>query len=481
MKSLSPNAQEFVPFKAPNVATKPIQSLQQPPPPQVILINNDKNAIPLQANYSNSIMHGYMPPPSTQVPPPPPPPHYVQYSASFDPQAAPVLAFKSLNDLNNYVYHQHNNQQSTGQTAYSVSPIRYAQALPIPPPIHVQSISPTQSISHDSMDKNSSTQLPHHMQASIIPMTQGSGVPPPGSSPANPAFYAVPTLIHQTNYIDPNAIILNNYPIMSNNSANSNTNTIQQPQMHNNHTQQVKRAFANSKTTILNKKNNQNRLNKQNIEINNDKEWPSLTPNDSTKSNRKPIANNTNKKVEQQQQQHHPNEDDEDDDDQENKQEPIEIQPRTPYLEDETKLKKLIKNVDFIKKTVEEHYNLNERKFSFKDAVLSKPVVIKPTLVKQQSLDKNNNNKENTPIQKKEEEKQQEATEETDGTKKKRKRNRRKNSLKKQETLTDENEEKKKEFDLNKEDFPDLAKSVENEKTNFQSDAYSSGKFNFKT
>lgn len=198
---------------------------------------------------------------------------------------------------------------------------------------------------------------------------------------------------------------------------------------------------------------------------------------------------NTKKKVEQ-------DEDDYDNDEIEEKGEQIDTKPKTPYLEDETKLKKLIKNVDFIKKTIEEHYNLNERKFSFKDAVLSKPAAppassASKTPVKKASLDNNNNNKENITTNAGEqhlsEKSETKDAAETTVTKKKHKRSRRKNSLKKQDTLTDG--EEKKEFDLNKEDFPDLATnsggdkkdmniSKENEKISLQSDAYSSGKFN---
>jgi hypothetical protein len=61
---------------------------------------------------------------------------------------------------------------------------------------------------------------------------------------------------------------------------------------------------------------------------------------------------------------------DEDNNDEE-KEEPV---INVPYLEDKEKLQKLIKNVDFIKNTIEQHFYDNKEAFSFKDAILRKPV-----------------------------------------------------------------------------------------------------------
>jgi hypothetical protein len=115
----------------------------------------------------------------------------------------------------------------------------------------------------------------------------------------------------------------------------------------------------------------------------NEKDWPQL--NGAVKKNLK-NNNNKTKKVS--------NRVDEEEDDEDNvsgEEAPTVIDaPKTPYLADANQLKKLIKNVNFIKTTVEQHYltenNLKQNNFSannhisvpvsFKDAVLAKP---KPT------------------------------------------------------------------------------------------------------
>ena len=155
---------------------------------------------------------------------------------------------------------------------------------------------------------------------------------------------------------------------------------------------------------------------------------------------------------------------------------------REPYVKDKLKLEKLIKNVNFIKKTVEQHYlSQNERisgpSFSFKDALLKKPkqVVEVKRVDEAKAMAKKT---ESAPVS------------EPESTKEKRKRTRRKKKKSQSQPSSDNPDAEKRSysFDLTR-DFPELGgnhmesnyKSLNqsitsvDEKSNFQSEAYSSG------
>jgi hypothetical protein len=397
MKSLSPNAQEFVPFKT-------INSNNNVP---LVQITNDLN--------QQQIIHGYIPQQPQQQHQFISYPNYEQSAV----QGQTVYAFNNLNDFNNYMLKPAQQQQQQQQQIRFVQPIQTLQ---------VHSVSPTIQ-NHEIIEHQ--PQIPHHhMQASLIPINNST-----------PAYYAFtpqqqpppPPVPASINYIDSNNMIINQF-----------------------HDNNPKRSFNNTNVKILNNNNNNNKKlsnklkNLNNIEVNNDKEWPSLVP--VTNENQQKKKSNDKKQ--------------EKDLDELNDmtQSACELLPKTPYLEDETKLKKLIKNVDFIKKTVEQHYNnLNEGKFSFKDAVLAKPVTLatsnKQTISTKESVSDLDKKKEQPrpPLP-------ELVTDSNVEVKKHRKRSRnKKKQLEKQDTLTD-NEQKV--FDLKNEDFPDLATNENKTKEN---------------
>jgi hypothetical protein len=408
MKSLSPNAQEFVPFKT-------INSNSNVP---LVQMTNDLN--------QQQIIHGYIPQQPQQQQQQQQFISYPNYEQSAV-QGQTVYAFNNLNDFNNYMLKPAQQQQQHQQQQQQIRFVQPIQTL------QVHSVSPTIQ-NHEIIEHQ--PQIPHHhMQASLIPINsstpayyaftpqqQQQPTPPPPPPPV-----PVPASI---NYIDSNNMIINQF-----------------------HDNNPKRSFNNANVKILN--NNNKKLNNKlktnnNIEVNNDKEWPSLVPVTNENQQKK---KSKDKKQEQDL-----------DESNDMTQPECELLPKTPYLEDETKLKKLIKNVDFIKKTVEQHYNnLNEGKFSFKDAVLAKPVSLatsnKQTISTKESVSDLDKKKEQPKLPLPEL-----VTDSNVEVKKHRKRSRnKKKQLEKQDTLTD-NEQKV--FDLKNEDFPDLATNENKTKQN---------------
>jgi hypothetical protein len=253
-----------------------------------------------------------------------------------------------------------------------------------------------------------------------------------------------------------------------------------------NHQMPKRTHINNSNKSFIDKKQIINKTKSTNFEINSDQDWPNLNTtkvctfqSDLLASNKKSV--DFVKK-------------EEDDDDSIDETADILLansEPKKPYIEDESKLKKVIKNVDFIKKTVEQHYNYTEGKFSFKDAVLSVP---KPLPIINKTSAATFDNVSNQQIKSKKKETALEPTTavlnqtEQERKKKRCKRSRsKKKTIQKQDTLSDEETKKEKAFDLKKEDFPDLLinSNIKREKVlslsldNAQSDAYSSGRHQF--
>lgn len=163
-----------------------------------------------------------------------------------------------------------------------------------------------------------------------------------------------------------------------------------------------------------------------------------------------------------------------------------EIVPKVPYIADEAKFKKVVKNVNFIKQTIEQHYlyetnqnqnqkNNNPQSFSlsFKDAVLTKPVKLIKQLSSAVGLDKlksSSTSKTNDEVSTK-----------TSEPKAKRNHKRRKSKTNAQSRDSSLNNKKIEEFELTREEFPDLSNAensanfLSHMKSVIDDDAYSSG------
>ena len=197
----------------------------------------------------------------------------------------------------------------------------------------------------------------------------------------------------------------------------------------------------------------------------NEKDWPQLTG--TLKKNLK----NKTKKVS--------NEADEDDDETVSDEEVREVvnvpQEKTPYLADANQLKKLIKNVNFIKTTVEQHYltenNLKQQNnnannhvsgpVSFKDAVLAKPKPPTPQQIKEVKKPVVKKTIENSPI----EEKEAASTTPIVTSSSKPKRRSRRSRSKKNRSADDTRKSIERDsfvidFNLKNDEFPDLSNSV---------------------
>lgn len=149
----------------------------------------------------------------------------------------------------------------------------------------------------------------------------------------------------------------------------------------------------------------------------------------------------------------------------------------TPYIEDQAKFRKVVANVQFIKNAVEQHYlnevnlkhsaNNTNNRLSFKQAVLTRPkppqpqVQAAPKPTAQNSVEKT---KSSEPI-----------NEET-AKKKKKKRSRSRSKKRRDKSVPSENESnrnnddkksqgKDEDFDLGREDFPDLGSSISEKKS----------------
>ena len=373
MKSLSPNAQEFIPFKTSNtLSTTTIGNNNLP----LIIINSDvkPSVPPISAYNANPIIHGYM---SQQ--------QYITYHssgfdqqppASLQPASQTVLTFNNMAELNNYIYHQ--KQKNTPY--HQPSPIRFVQPLPLAIPssqLTMPNISPTHAVSHDSIEIPHRQHHPH--STSIIPILAATSAN--ASPPA--AFYAFTTVpppsqtvpvINAADFsIDPNGLMITHHQQQSqHHHFSSQDSTVHYntkiPSNKMNHQMPKRTHINNNNKFFMDKKQIINKEKTTNFEINSDQDWPILNANkvctfqsDLLASNKKSV--NIVKK-----------EGDNDDTIHETADILLaNLEPKKPYIEDENKLKKVIKNVDFIKKTVEQHYNYTEGKFSFKDAVLSVP------------------------------------------------------------------------------------------------------------
>jgi hypothetical protein len=236
------------------------------------------------------------------------------------------------------------------------------------------------------------------------------------------------------------------YTITNNNNNNNNNNQKQ-----------------NKNNNKKNKIQNQLHQSQPVIDNSNEKEWPSL------------VSDNKNIDLSKS--------DYDEDSDQKNEKENV---IKEPYLKDEKKLKMLLKNVNFIKTAVEQHYlnennikvhNNNRNNFSFKDAILNprskidnKPADNTNTEVKDNSLKKNSISSSQEPTKAKKN--------------RKRSRSKKKTQNETNEKTTEENLSAN--FDLNDEDFPDLSASGSSNRPNSLSenwkkvDAHSNGNLNFK-
>lgn len=466
MKSLSPNAQEFVPFKTNNTALTTSFTNNNFP---LIIINSDsKPTMPPIA--ANPIMRGYI----SQPP-------YVSYqSTGFDqhqpvpiqPPSQTVLTFNNMAELNNYMYHQ--NQQKQNTPYHPASPIHYVQPLPLTisnKKMASNNISPTHAVGNDSIE------IPHHPHStSIIPIPAVSGAnisspafftftaaPPPPPPHPHPSLQTVP-VINTANYsIDPNSVLVAHHqqqPHQHHFSSSSKPDANYNPIMPSNkmNQQMPKRTYiSNNNKSLLGKKQIINKSKPKNFQICGEQDWPILTASLATQSNFSAFKNNALVKTEKK----------EDDDGDETVDEQIDElvtvnqEPKKPYIEDESKLKKVIKNVDFIKKTVEQHYNYTEGKLSFKDVVLTVPKLL-PLVNETNSANLVNVSNKNELV---------ETAEVVQGTtaslnqtekcseKKRRKRSRsKKKTIHKQDSVTDDEvkQEINKTFNFEKEDFPDL-------------------------
>jgi hypothetical protein len=217
------------------------------------------------------------------------------------------------------------------------------------------------------------------------------------------------------------------------------------------------------------------------FEINNDdeKDWPSLTggqPNGNKQKGGKNLGKQNSKEDE-----------DDDYDDGESKTTQTEKEEvRKPFLDDPKKLRMVLNNVNFIKTTLEQHYNennMNMRKnnnklFSFREAVMAKPTPAaqpKQAEVKKSQENLNSKNMQEDTTSSKPRRKSKSGRSRS-------KKNRSADGKATRESSTDNNPQK--DFDLNEQEFPDLGSTVDSSArhkhfSSFEdkSDAYSSGRF----
>lgn len=139
--------------------------------------------------------------------------------------------------------------------------------------------------------------------------------------------------------------------------------------------------YNNNNKLVKNRKNNFRQQVKQftkSFEVN-EKEWPSLTNGE---------ANNSEI----------------------NEVKPVEPpEPKVPYIADEAKFRKVVKNVNLIKQTIEQHYlyetnQQSQSKLSFRDAILTKPVKFLNS-VKELALTSENKQQQKPNVESAEEEK----------------------------------------------------------------------------
>jgi hypothetical protein len=485
MKSLSPNAQEFIPcnnnnnnnkngdltnvttitnnnsqntmilyLKDPNLnggylqyngIQSPISGIAKPltistkhllpqPPSQTVTSNNNLNQYSIYLNQTN-ISPNVL---TTQAAQPPPSATFMFNGPQAHIIASPIAGFHSPIQpllpppLPQFTYNAQNISYpyTTGPT--SINQYQQYQINPYQPAVQ----HPIQQSYIDNSNDQYSYQRP---QQSVI--TYNNSIPVQQQQQ-----------IHQTHQKYSNKK-QNNFNRISNNITTIN-NDNNQKQNKNNLKKNKSQHQSNQSQTI--------------IDNSNEKEWPSL------------VSNNKIKEM-------HKKEDE--DSDYKNDQENLVNIVKEPYLKDEKKLKMLLKNVNFIKTAVEQHYlnennikfannnkNKNSERFSFKDAILNPRPKID-----------NKKNDINTEDNDNSLNKQISSSQESNKFKKTRKRSRSKKKTK-NENIENTNEEPTANFDLNDEDFPDLGTTgtstistnlLENwKKVDHKSDAYSSGNFN---
>ena len=504
MKSLSPNAQEFIPYNNNNnnnsnngdLTTAPIGNNNNNNNNQntMILLVKDPNMTGgyLQYNGMHSPIPGLAKPltistkhvlqqQQQQLPPPPPP----------QPQT-----MTPNNNMNQYSIYLNQTNISPNVLTTQPGPPQQPQQQPPPPgatlvfnSAHGHIIASPIAGYHSPIQPLLPPPMPQFTyNAQSINYAYATGPPPPPMNQyqhqyqINPYQQAVHTPI-QSNYIDnSNDQYLYQQPHQS---IITYTNSMQiQPQQH-----QILPKFLNKKQNNFNRNiginnsinnnnnNNSQKLNKNNLRKNknqyqpqqpiidnsNEKEWPSLV------SNKKNMEMNKS--------------DDEDSDDK-NQQDNLVNVVKEPYLKDENKLKMLLKNVNFIKTAVEQHYlnenNIkmptnNRNNISFKDAILNPRSKIENKVA-------DNTLKDNSILNK---QVSSSSSQEPAKTKKTRKRSRSKKKIQNENTENPTEEPVVSNFDLNNEDFPDLSASGSSHRPNnlsenwkkvdHKSDAYSSG------
>lgn len=185
-----------------------------------------------------------------------------------------------------------------------------------------------------------------------IPQVLKHPVPPPTAipqapPPPQPVYPGSPININHTNnqLAAQNGINHAHYNYNFTNNIHNNSNNKRKPQKQAN-----------------NQKNYQKQsvINTQKFNPTDERNWPSLPSSKQTQKHSK-SSDNKNEQL---------SDEDTDKVDDISKQTNIKTEP---YLADENKLKKLIKNVNFIKTTVEQHYlSENNYKMSFRDSLLTK-------------------------------------------------------------------------------------------------------------
>lgn len=134
----------------------------------------------------------------------------------------------------------------------------------------------------------------------------------------------------------------------------------------------------------------------------------------------------------------------------------LETAPQTPYIADEAKFRKVVANVPLIKTAIEQHYSNSQeekKRLSFKQALTLAPPLAPPPPQEQKPLQASSGDvqKEGAPKEKEKKKRRRSKSKSkgTDGDKKE---------------LDEDMHKPVQDFDLNQDDFPDLAPGKAKEK-----------------